>query len=159
MCAPSPKPEIVRFLKSKSIESQSGCLEWTGARYRTGYGTVPRRFGGGRYAHRAMFEAAVSSIPAGMYVLHTCDNRLCINPDHLFLGTHLENIKDMHAKNRQRGGSMPNERNPSCKFSNETIKAIRLARQSMGVCELQRAFGISETHLIRVLLHDSRRGI
>ena len=151
--------KIALFLKSKTSESPSGCWEWKAGRV-VGYGCVPSWCGGGRYAHRAMYEAAVSPIPVGMYVLHSCDNRLCINPEHLFIGTHLDNIKDMHSKNRQRGGSMPNENNPSCKFSDGKIKEIRDARKhGLLLGQIVKKFGISETHTLRVLKHESRRNI
>lgn len=104
-----------------------------------------------------MYESANGPITSGMYVLHKCDNRRCINPSHLFLGTHLDNIKDMQSKDRHRGGSLPNELNPSCKFSDNTISAIRRARSiGMTKSEIERAYGISETHYYRVVKGVSR---
>lgn len=147
------------WLKARTKESTGGCWEWTAGRHGVGYGCVPQRFGGGRYAHRAMYEAVCEAIPKGMYVLHSCDNRLCINPEHLSLGTHRDNIADMHAKNRQSGGSLPNEKNPSCKFTDDQIRTMRAARGSMGLRAMVRYFGISETHLLRVIRGDVRKGI
>lgn len=152
----SPR-EIILALKAKTKPSDRGCWEWQGTIHRVGYGTVPAVFGGGRYAHRAMFAAAVAPIPRGMYVLHTCDNRKCINPEHLFVGTHLDNIRDMDAKGRHRGGSLPNESNPSCKFSDEVISTIRRDRMNgSSLRMLIRQYGISETHLLRVLRGNAR---
>lgn len=147
------------WLKSRTKESPNGCWEWTGGRHGVGYGASRASMGGGRYAHRAMFEAVCGSIPKGMYVLHSCDNRLCINPAHLFLGTHRDNIADMHAKNRQRGGSLPNEKNPSCRFSDDQIREIREARTRMSMRETMAQFDISESHLLRVLRGEARKGI
>lgn len=146
-------------IKRKSVATESGCWEWIGALFRVGYPVVPRTFGGGRYGHRAMYGAVVAPIPAGMYVLHSCDNRKCVNPEHLFLGTHLDNIKDMHAKGRHRGGSLPNERNPSCKFSNDVIQQIRSDyANNRRKCEIERAYGISETQYYRVVRGEVRKG-
>lgn len=88
----------------------SGCWEWTGGVFKdSGYG----KFNGGKgddgkwvtaYAHRASHELHIGPIPAGLSVLHRCDNRLCVNPDHLFLGTQRDNIHDMLAKGRGRPG-------------------------------------------------------
>ena len=145
------------YLKSKTKESESGCWEWQGGIHGTGYGSVPARFGGGRYAHRAMYEASKGDIPEKMYVLHKCDNRKCINPDHLFLGTHLENIKDMHSKGRQSGGSMKGSANPSSKFDDETVILIRQAREA-GVRKsvIEREFKVSEKQFYRIIRHETR---
>jgi hypothetical protein len=150
------KKAIALFLKAKTKATDSGCWEWQAGKHKVGYGASPFWCGGGRYAHRAMHAAVIGEIPKGMYVLHSCDNRLCINPEHLSLGTHLDNIKDMHAKNRQRGGSMPNEENPSCKFTNAEILNMRMTRRHMSLRKMVAHFNISETHLLRVLRGESR---
>lgn len=149
--------EIVILLKSQTKES-GDCWEWQAGKFTVGYGCCPAKFGD-RYAHRAMFASAVGPIPQGMYVLHVCDNRLCINPAHLFLGTHIDNIKDMHAKNRQRGGSLPGETNPSCVYPDAVISQI-LKAHANGVQkrEIEKSFGISETHYYRVIKRQSRIG-
>lgn len=75
------------------------CVEWQGARTASGYGN---RFRHGRYvgAHRIAWEETFGPIPEGLCVLHRCDNRPCINPEHLFLGTKGDNIRDAIAKGR-----------------------------------------------------------
>lgn len=79
-----------------------GCIEWQGAKNHNGYGhawdysekkTVR--------AHRLAWEARYGPIPKGTFVLHTCDNRACINVQHLYLGTAADNTKDMIGRGRQ----------------------------------------------------------
>ena len=79
------------------------CWEWKAARDpQTGYGKIG--FGGKTYgAHRVSYQLNVGEIPDGMYVLHTCDNRACVRPDHLYTGTQRDNIHDMLRKGRGRG--------------------------------------------------------
>ncbi len=85
------------------VEKGEGCWRWTGAQGRTGHGTI--NLGGGRFggAHRVAYTLTRGPIPEGMSVCHTCDNGWCVRPEHLFLGTQGDNIRDMIAKGRGRG--------------------------------------------------------
>ena len=78
-----------------------GCWPWTGARSGGGYGYLWWR-GRSRQAHRLSFAAANGSIPAGAFILHRCDNPRCVNPAHLFAGSHADNMRDMFSKGRGR---------------------------------------------------------
>ena len=78
------------------------CWEWHGGvRNAQGYGGFNWN-GKKQMAHRVAWQLWVGPIPEGMSVLHRCDNRLCVRPDHLFLGTHLDNMRDAVAKQRTR---------------------------------------------------------
>lgn len=81
-------------------------------------------------AHRAAWELVNGPIPEALQVLHRCDNPPCIETTHLFLGTQLDNIRDMHAKGRARGGSGagPGESNPNHKL---TERQVALAKRAL----------------------------
>jgi len=92
-----------------SPEPNSGCWLWEGALTSAGYGHMGRggTNGGSGTVHRLMWEMENGPAPEGMWVLHRCDVRACCNPAHLFLGTPLDNMRDMHAKGRGRIESGP----------------------------------------------------
>ena len=84
-----------RFDRSYRI-TDSGCWEWVGPRQPNGYGVIAE----GLSTHRFSYERFKGAIPLGMCVLHSCDNKICVNPEHLFLGTNNDNTQDMMAKGR-----------------------------------------------------------
>ena len=79
--------------------AECGCQIWLGGVSRQGYG-VMRLNRKTETTHRIIWRRTFGKIPKGKYVLHRCDVRCCVNPDHLFLGTHLENVQDMMRKGR-----------------------------------------------------------
>lgn len=90
-------------MEATSVRTESDCIEWTGSKNQLGYGMVYFEAPWGRTcttAHRKYWELTKGEIPAGMQVNHRCDNRACINPNHMFLGTQTDNIRDMMAKRR-----------------------------------------------------------
>ncbi len=92
--------EVDRFWTK--VAKGEGCWEWTAARS-SGYGVITRRDqnrGHSIYAHRLSWELHYGPIPTGLWVLHHCDNRGCVRPDHLWLGTVQDNLADMRAKGR-----------------------------------------------------------
>ncbi|MDO8703390.1 MAG: HNH endonuclease [Sulfuricaulis sp.] len=124
--APPSGRSLALWLKSRTVESPSGCWDWTGAQQGVGYGFVPAKMHKSRYAHRAMYEAVCSPIPSGYFVLHSCDNPRCINPAHLMVGTHKDNMRDRDAKGRTK---LPphtcGQKQPAAKMTDETVIAAR----------------------------------
>jgi hypothetical protein len=91
-----------RFHDKALPEPNSGCWLWIGAVKEFGYGVIGlgRREQGTAKAHRVAYELYCGPIPAGQNVLHRCDNPSCVNPEHLFLGSLSDNMKDCVSKGR-----------------------------------------------------------
>jgi hypothetical protein len=99
-----PRSPIADRLHAKLVPMPNGCIEFTGNRYRTGYGKLrvgPKGAGVAR-AHRLAWEINNGPIPEGLFVLHHCDNRICCNPEHLYVGTKADNMRDMSVRRRSR---------------------------------------------------------
>lgn len=95
---------VDRFNNKIDRNGPNGCHIWVASTNKNGYGVLRTHDGYTLLAHRFAWELVHGEIPAGMLVLHRCDNRQCVNPDHLYLGTHKDNMRDMVARKRQATG-------------------------------------------------------
>jgi hypothetical protein len=135
------------------VRRTDGCWEWTGARLHSGYGKLGRK-GRTYVAHRFAWELVNGAIPDGLFACHRCDNRLCVRPDHLFLGTQKDNIADMLSKGR---GSLPpgtearREQNVCSRGHEFTEANTRLydGRRYCRACERSRYPAKRQRHLSR----------
>lgn len=126
---------------SKIAPGSNGCWEWQGYCDPDGYG----RFSRGKYwmsAHRLMWELINGPIPDGLLVCHTCDNRRCVNPSHLWIGTPADNMRDMAAKGRS--SSRPGEQQWKATLSDADVIEIRhlYATQDITQRALAKLYGV-----------------
>lgn len=125
---------VKSFLDARYIpEPNSGCWLWNSFVDKNGYGIIctgSNRSGTRKYlkAHRLSYETFVGKIPTGLLVCHKCDVPSCINPNHLFLGSHADNVADMMKKNRHKTGGKPHpgETNPRAKLKQHLVDQIKL---------------------------------
>lgn len=149
-------PEQVEALKAKLlgrvIQQPNGCWEWQGARTSRGYGSVAVK-GKSVSTHRLAYELFNGPLDDRL-VCHRCDNRPCINPAHLFLGTTFDNMRDMARKGR---GS-PHLNPPIKKLDDAAVMSLRerYATGEYQVKQIAAAFGISAAYAGRVLKGRSR---
>ncbi len=146
---------IERFHKKYEID-ESGCWLWTGGTRPNSRGIpYPRHWTDDQKsigAHRFSFELTLGAIPKGMYVCHKCDTPLCVNPDHLFVGTHNDNMLDMVQKKRSFTGRGENKKGRS-KFTNQQAEQIRKMQGSQS--EIALIFGVNQTTIGRIKRKES----
>jgi hypothetical protein len=122
------------------INKTDGCWLWTGRKIE-GYGVLPEKKT--TRAHRKVFELVHGPIPSGLLVCHKCDIRSCVNPDHLFLGTHTDNAHDRVKKGRS-GITRHNAR-----LSDDQVRAIRLDTRRLKVIAAE--YKVGETTVSNVI--------
>lgn len=124
------------------------CWGWKGcAPKNPGYGQF-RYEGILEKAHRASWMIYFGDIPENVYVLHRCDNRLCSNPKHLFLGTNADNMRDMISKGRNKCIGQKGEKNPMAKLTADKVKEIRqMLAKKISPKVIAKDFDISYGHV------------
>lgn len=133
------------------IDKSGSCWEWTGRRNKSGYGLTAIR-GGSELAHRAYWQLVVGEVPGDMCLLHSCDNKKCVNPAHLRIGTHAENMAEAKERNRMR--PMRGSDNGMAKISYQIAEEIRADKTSSNV-SLAKKYGVSDVVISKVRLGKS----
>lgn len=150
------KTEYSRWISKILIKENIDCWLWIGAKYRKGYGHF-RRFLNNKWsmekAHRYSYEIHNNVSRESMkklLVCHTCDNPSCVNPNHLFLGTTLDNNTDKLNKNRNNFGNNPTHKLLSLSIANQ-IRALKTKNPNLGQKEIALIFNTSKTQVCRIL--------
>lgn len=143
-------------LNARLTRAANGCLEWTGAVNRGGYGVI-RADGRALMlrAHRVAWALAHPGEPMPAVVRHTCDNPPCCNPAHLLAGTHADNSADRVARNPKAAG----EKHPRAKITDAQVEELRAAYAAGGISQraLGHRFGISGAHVNDLIHRNYRR--
>ena len=147
-----PRPFRERF--EKKIGNMDDCWEWIGGLSQFGYGHFFMR-GKLEQAHRASWKIYKGKIPKGLCVCHTCDNRKCVNPKHLWLGTRNDNIQDMIKKGRATKADP--EDNGSAILNWELVNKIRQIRREKRIYykDLAVMFNVHYATIKRIILNKS----
>lgn len=148
--------------------NENDCWLWTKSKSDDGYGKCV--FIGEQLSHRISYKLTFGEIPDGKCVLHKCDNRLCVNPRHLFLGTRIDNNKDRDLKNRTARGdrhgsrTMPEarpkgEKHSRSKLTNEQVRQIRNMYKSGRYShrQLSEIFSVFHTTIGSVIRRETRK--
>lgn len=136
-----PQRTIAQRIDHHSIpEPNTGCVLWTGSICSGGYGSI-RIDNKTLSAHRVAFEQKYGKIPAGFCACHRCDTRSCVNPDHIFLGTLIENNADRNQKNRN--GSAKGSHNGQAILTEELV--VSIFYDSRSPTEIAKVYNIGRT--------------
>jgi len=156
---PDTDPKALRALVRfwARVDKSGECWTWTGTLAPGGYGafSVDNR---NRRAHRWIYEQTAGPIPAGHFVCHRCDNRKCVRPEHLFVGTHQDNMRDMVEKGRH-WSRLQHHREKSVALGKalrahtprgERVAGAKLTENDVIVLRFMSAFGLGEKRLGRI---------
>jgi predicted XRE-type DNA-binding protein len=138
-----------------NVQKGDGCWEWTGSKNVWGYGRIKIRRKV-HMAHKVAYTLHYGPIPDGLVICHRCDNRGCVNPAHLFIGTYADNSADMVSKGRQARG----ERNANAKLTEAVVREMRqLYASGMKQDALAARFNISQMTVSDVIRRRTWRHI
>jgi len=140
------------------VNKTSSCWLWTAGCFQNGYGQF--RVGKKKVkAHRFSYQLANGAILPGISVCHTCDNRKCVNPQHLFLSTAKGNAQDREAKKRHphlNGYDKSGRNNPSAKLNESDVNKIRSMRKNnLSYQKIADKYGISKSQVGNIIRGES----
>ena len=134
------------------------CWEWTASLDGKGYGQFFPKTDASVRAHRWSFADTYGPIPDTLCVCHKCDNPKCVNPNHLFLGTHADNMRDMRRKGRHPGPGFAGESHPNVKLTDSQVREIRAGYSGAWgeQTRLAQEYGVHKT-LISTIVRGNHR--
>jgi hypothetical protein len=150
---PSDTPLAERLERRSRRNPATGCLEWTGGVNGNGYGSLGVGGRKTKLAHRLAFELVHGPMSRNQFVCHRCDNPRCIEVAHLFLGSQLDNMRDMVAKGRHRAVRLCGEQNPGLKVGSVSAECLRVVH-ALGIFtqeQLGRWWSISQTRVSQLV--------
>jgi hypothetical protein len=139
---PGAEPPYKRFLRGYEEDDSTGCWIWGGSKYPNGYGWL-KVFGKPVSVHRFSYELHKGPIPDGLEILHLCDVKDCVNPDHLRTGTHAENMKEASERGLLRKGEnhpMFGKKNPRPMQANR-VMVLGVEYESQNQAEIALGLG------------------
>jgi len=153
------KKDLDRFLNKINIKSKTECWVWNGGKSNYGYGHF--WYNGKTYgAHRMSYRIHNKNFPKKLFILHSCDNPSCVNPSHLFTGTHIENMRDRERKGRGDAAKRIGERNPVHKLKDSEVKdIIKKYSSNMSQTKIAKIFKINQCHVSRIINKLRRKNV
>jgi len=141
------KPMVEMLAERSKLNPDNGCIEWMNSRGRGGYGLFELN-GKMHMAHKLSYQTHIGPVPDGLFVLHSCDNARCINPDHLHIGTHEDNMREMVERNR----SVRGEKHALSKLTTESVlRIVEGIKSGMTTIELASEFNICRTTVSSIM--------
>ena len=156
-----------RLLAKVNVDEESGCWNWQWGKNKKGYGRLSVN-GIAQLAHRLIYKETYGEFDKKLFVCHHCDNPGCCNPEHLFLGTNTDNIRDASRKGRMAHGDnhyvrrhpenrVRGSRIGAAVLTEDKVLAIRMQYDEGGVTkrELGKLYGVHETTILALLRRDT----
>jgi hypothetical protein len=144
-----------RFMNFYKPGAPDECWPWTGTVHHSGYGVIGDNRNRQYFAHRLAYERAHGAIPEGLSVCHTCDNKPCCNPAHLFLGTLADNNADKARKNRSTHGA----HHPGAKLTEDDVRTIRSLYPAMSQQAIADRYGMHQSVISDIIRRVTWRRI
>lgn len=148
------KPLSERFWEH--VVKSDGCWEWNGGKAVHGYGSIHDDNGHQLRSNQASWILHHGPIPEGLWILHKCDNPPCVRPDHLYLGTHQDNMRDLILRGKGKGAAMVGSKNVHAKLREKDIPMIyKLNELGISYTAIGRMFRVKRNAIKSIIIGKS----